>query len=190
MWRWVPGLSALVATAAAVVLVELAPWPPVSRGDFAPFVMTIEEWNADRGRTADGRSIEGTYVYRVGYHDRANWTRTLIADNAPGAQIVLVPQQGNGCRNGVYGQIDVSGTFHATSADPLMCTSLDRWIHYGLAWSYLWKREICDGTITYTDPGERVMFDATTGLPLLYEAGLTTGAAKYRVTYRLDSWGR
>jgi len=35
-----------------------------------------------------------------------------------------------------------------------------------------------------------VMFDATTGLPLLYEAGLTTGAAKYRVTYRLDSWGR
>lgn len=24
---------------------------------------------------------------------------------------------------------------------------------------------------------------------LVYEAGLTTGAVKYRVTYRMDSWG-
>jgi len=67
-----------------------------------------------------------------------------------------------------------------------MCTSLDRWIHYGIAWSFPWKKEVGNGTITYTDPGERVVFDANSGLPLVYEAGLTTRAVRYRVTYHVE----
>jgi len=186
MQRWRGVFATVVALAAAYVAVEFAPWPLSASGDFRPFVMTIEEWNADRGRTADGRTITGTYVYRVEYRDRSNWTRTLVADSALGAPTVLIPGQGSACRNGAYGHIDINGVFQANSTDPLMCTSLDRWIHYGIAWSFPWKKEVGNGTITYTDPGERVVFDANSGLPLVYEAGLTTGAVRYRVTYHVE----
>jgi hypothetical protein len=57
-----------------------------------------------------------------------------------------------------------------------MCNGVGRWIHYGIASSFPWKREVAAGLVTYTDPGERVEFDLATGLPLLYEAGLTTGS--------------
>lgn len=42
------------------------------------------------------------------------------------------------------------------------------------------------GQVTYTDPGERIVFDLRTGLPVVYEAGLTTGPAKVRETYLLE----
>ena len=190
MRRWAGAISAAVTLATIILITQVLPWRTSALGDFPPFVMTIEEWNADRGRTVDGATITGTYVYRVEYHDRSNWTRSLTADIAPGAPTRLILGQGNACRAGTYGQVDIHGVFHATSTDPLMCTSLDRWIHYGIAWSYPWAKQVGDGTITYTDPGERVVFDPSTGLPLVYEAGLTTGNATYRVTYRVESWGR
>ena len=67
-----------------------------------------------------------------------------------------------------------------------MCNGVGRWIHYGIASSFPWKREVADGRVTYTDPGERVVFDIATGLPLLYEAGLTTGSVGHREVFRVE----
>ena len=63
---------------------------------------------------------------------------------------------------------------------------MNRWIHPGLACCYRWKKEIADGRLTYTDPGERVVFDLGTGLPLLYEAGKVDGAVGQRTIYRVE----
>lgn len=58
----------------------------------------------------------------------------------------------------------------------------------GLAWTYPWERSPGPGPnqVTITDPGERVVFDLRTGLPVVYEAGRVGGSIGYRETYRLE----
>jgi hypothetical protein len=150
--------------------------------------MTIEEWNSERIGLADGRRLEGTYVYRLEYFRRDEWTLTLISDEVPGYQVGPPREKPIACRGGVYGRIEPSGAFTETSRDPAFCNGVGRWIHYGIAWNYGWKKEIGDGVITYTDPGERVVFDAKTGLPLLYEAGRVNGAVGLRTVYQVERW--
>jgi len=179
-------LATIVVIAVAVALVQLAPRIATAfRADFPPFVMTIEEWNSVRVAYSDGRTVTGTYVYRLEYRRRDEWSLILVSDDLAAAS---VPPQGSACRNGTYGQLSAHGDFTATSTDPGMCNGVGRWIHYGIARAYPWTKELTDGLIIYTDPGERVVFDSATGLPELYEAGITTGAARYRMVFRVERW--
>ena len=179
MRRWTPAAASLAVLALAIAAVQ---WlAPLVRPDFPPFVMTIEQWDNYRAYK-DGQTIQGTAVYRLEYQRRDDWTLTLLTDE-------VVPQergQGMACRRGTYGSIDAGGAFTALSRDSGLCNGVGRWIHYGIAWSYPWKREVAGGLVTYTDPGERVVFDLATGLPLLYEAGLTTGAVGHREVFRVE----
>jgi hypothetical protein len=173
-------LSTLAVLAIAIVAVQR--FAPLLRPDFAPFVMTIEQWDSDRGYR-DGRTLQGTAVYRIEYHRRDDWTWTLVRDD-------LAPDDSGGhgyaCRSGTYGSIDPRSGFTALSMDSEMCNGVGRWIHYGIASSYPWKKEVENGRVIYTDPGERVVFDVATGLPLLYEAGLTTGSVRHREVFRVE----
>jgi hypothetical protein len=190
MRRLIGVLVAGAAVAAAIAALQLHRWSPLARNpDFPPFVMTIEEWNAERVGLPDGRRLAGTFVYRLDYVRRDHWTQTLIADEVPGYDPGPPREKPIACRDGVYGWIEPSGNFTETSRDPDFCNGVPRWIHYGMAWNYHpWQKETGDGVITYSDPGERVVFDATTGLPRLYEAGRADGTVRYRIVYRLDRW--
>lgn len=174
-------LGAAVAALAAVA--RLGPWA-VRPPDFRPFVMTIEQWDAARRSFPDGRTVGGTSVWRLEYHRRDHWTLTLVSDELG----MMAPGHGQACRDGTYGTVEADGTFRPTSRDPAMCNGVHRWIHPGLACCYPWRREEADGRITYTDPGERVVFDAATGVPLLYEAGPVAGAVGQRIVYRVERW--
>ena len=143
--------------------------------------MTIEQWDDVRAYR-EGRSIGGTAVYRVEYHRRDDWTWTLVTDEV----VPQAPGEGVACRDGTYGHLDPRGNFEAWSTEPAMCNGVGRWIHYGIASSFPWKREVADGLVTYTDPGERVVYDLATSLPLLYEAGLTTGSVQHREIFRVE----
>ena len=179
MRRWTPALVTLaVLTLATAAVQRLA---PLVRADFSPFVMTIEQWDSNRGYR-DGRTIQGTAVYRLEYQRRDDWTLTLLTDEV----VPYEPGQGMACRSGTYGSIDARGAFTALSKDSELCNGVGRWIHYGIASSYPWKKEVAGGLVTYTDPGERVVFDLATGLPRLYEAGLTTGAVGHREVFRVE----
>jgi hypothetical protein len=157
---------------------------PFVRPDFPPFVMTIEQWDKVRVAYSDGRTVGGTSLYRVEYHHRDDWTWTLLKDEVAPEE----PGGGVACRNGTYGHLDGRGNFAASSTDPAMCNGVGRWIHYGIASSLPspWTKQAADGRVTYTLTGERVVFDIATGLPLLYEAGLTTGSVGHREVFRVE----
>jgi len=188
MRRWIPAaVIALVAVTVGIAALQLKVLPlPTSAtpSDLRPFVMTIEEWAAARMSYSDGRTVGGTAVYRLEYQRRDHWTLTLVSDDL-GA---LPPGEGKACRNGTYGSIGADGAFRPESSDPGLCNGVRRWIHPGLACCYPWKKEIADGRVTYTDPGERVVFDLGTGLPLLYEAGPVGGVVGQRTRYHLERW--
>lgn len=184
MRRWIGAFSAAALIASSIVAVQLLPWP---RGrDFPPFVMTIEHWNSRRLSLADGRVLAGTYVHRLEYERRDDWTLTLIGDDVPGYDPGPPREKPIACRNGVYGWIEPTGTFTVMSRDASFCNGVGRWIHYGMAWNWVWEKQVGDGIITYTDPGERVVFDATSGLPVLYEAGRVNGPVGERIVYRVE----
>jgi hypothetical protein len=181
----VGALSALVAIAAAIGTVQVLPWPSqVLAGDFQPFLMTIQEWDSARVTYPDGRTVDGTSVYRLEYRRSNEWVLTLVRDEL-GA---LAAGQGNACRDGAYGSIDPVGTFRETSRDPGFCNGVPRWVHSAMACCYSWPRTVADGLVTYTSPGERVVFDLRTRLPLVYEAGPVGGAPVHRTTYRWERW--
>lgn len=177
-------LGLLVATVLASIA---SSGPPAStRGDFPSFVMTIDDWREVRIAYADGRTLGGTAVARLQYESRRSWTMTKMSDEVPNTG-PPVPDV-FACRDGRYGHVDQNGVFFVggqTGAEAV-CPSPDRWIQYGLAESYPWAKEIADGFVTYTDPGERVVFELRTGLPIVYEAGLSSGVVKHRRTYRLQ----
>jgi hypothetical protein len=181
--RWTAGLSTLAVLGLVITAVQLL--GPLFRPDFPPFVMSIEQWDKVRVGYSDGRTIGGTSVWRLDYHRRDDWTWTLVSDE-------VAPQDpgghGSACRNGSYGYVEAGGNFTPTSTDPAMCNGVGRWIHYGVASSLPspWKKEVADRTVTYTLTGERVVFDLTTGLPLLYEAGPTTGPVGHRDVFRVE----
>jgi hypothetical protein len=179
--RWIGALSTLAVLALAIAVVQLVA-PRLPRPDFPAFVMTIEQWDKVRVGYSDGRTVGGTAVYRVEYHHRDDWTWTLVKDEVAPRE----PGEGVACRNGTYGHLDPRGNFEPQSTDPAMCNGVGRWIHYGIASSFPWKKEIAGGLVTYTDPGERVVFDLATGLPLLYEAGLTTGSVGHREVFHVE----
>ena len=183
MRRWTGALSTLAVLTIAIAAVRfLAPLLP--RPDFPPFVMTIEQWDNVRGYR-DGRYVGGTAVYRIEYHHRDDWTWILVTDEvAPGD----LGGHGYACRNGTYGYVEVGGKFTATETHSDNCNGVGRWIHYGIASSLPspWTKEVADSRVTYTLTGERLVFDLTTGLPLLYEAGLTTGAVGHREVFRIE----
>ena len=180
MRRWTAALSTLAVLGLAIAVVQLL--APRLRPDFPAFVMTIEQWDRVRIAYSDGRTVGGTSVYRIEFHRRDDWTWTFVKDEVSS----LEPGQGVACRNGTYGQLDAAGGFTSTSTDPAMCNGVGRWIHYGIASFFPWTREVADGLVTYTDPGERVVFDLATGLPLLYEAGPTAGSVGHREVFRVE----
>ena len=49
-----------------------------------------------------------------------------------------------------------------------------------------WTKEVAGGRVTYTLTGEQGVFDLATGLPLLYEAGLSTGSVGHREVFRVE----
>jgi hypothetical protein len=181
--RWAATLSTVAVLAVAIAAVQLL--PPLLRPDFPPFVMTMEQWDKVRVAYSDGRTVGGTAIYRIEYHRRDDWTWTLVTDEVspedPGGH-------GYACRSGTYGYIEAPGHFTATSTDSVYCNGVGRWIHYGIASSLPspWTKEVADGHVTYTLTGERVVFDLASGLPLLYEAGLSTGAVGHREVFRVE----
>jgi hypothetical protein len=96
--------------------------------------------------------------------------------------------EGRRCEAGRWHHIQPGVGWVFLSDDRDYCNGVPRWIHWGIAWRYPWDRSPGPelGQVTLTDPGERIVFDMRTGLPVVYEAGLTTGAVRYRETYRLE----
>jgi hypothetical protein len=185
MRTWAPSLTALVLIVAAALVVERMPWQFSPRGDFAPFAMTITAWNAARVGDADGHTVAGTSVFRLEYGHRDNWTITLVSDEVGGGPGVETPDA-YACRNGVYGHLDAAGRLHPiTGGYP--CPGANRWIAFGMATAVPWDKSTSGGVVTYTNSGERVSFDLSTGFPLMYEAGLgVDGTAKTRTTYVVE----
>jgi hypothetical protein len=173
-------LAVLALTLAAVQVL-----PQVIRSDFPPFVMTVEQWDKARVSYNDQGPLGGIAVYRIEYNRRDDWTWTLVTDE-------VSPQDPGGhgyaCRNGTYGYVETGGKFTPTEAHSDNCNGVGRWIHYGIASSLPspWTKELADGRVAYTLTGERVVFDLATGLPLLYEAGLTTGSVGHWEVFRVE----
>jgi hypothetical protein len=182
MLRFRGAVVALLFALAAIVAVQL--WP---RPDLAPFVMTITRVDSQRVGFSDGRTLGGTSVYRLEYRDRNNWSVVLISDMIPG-WTAAAAGQGAACRDGAYGHITTDGSFTVTDRPVGWCHyAPDRWIGYGIATGMPWDKTIAGNVITYEDYGERVSFDARTGLPIRYEAGLNPNATGHLVvTYTLE----
>jgi hypothetical protein len=182
--QWTGVLATLGVLGLAIVALQFVA-PLLPRPDFPPFVMTMEQWDKVRVAYSDGRNVGGTAVYRIEYHRRDDWTWTLVRDE-------IAPQDPGGhgyaCRSGTYGYVEAGGKFTATETHSDNCNGVGRWIHYGIASSLPspWTKEVADGRVTYTLTGERIVFDLTTGLPLIYEAGLTTGSVGHREVFRVE----
>jgi hypothetical protein len=177
-------LAILVMMGLALVAVGVVPNPMHSRPpDFPPFVMTIEDWSAQRIGYSDGRTVAGTYTYRLDYRRRDEWTLLVVGDS-----LGVATGEGYGCRGGTYGMVTSGGSFRPMEERSGNCNGVHRWIHPGIACCYHWTKVVADGLITYTDPGERIVFDERTGLPVLYEAGSTSGEVRNRTVFRIDSW--
>ena len=178
----------------ALALLALASIPLLAadahRTDFPPFVMLIEDWNARAMGTANGLYFEGRWASRLVYRDHANWTLEVVATSGSA--------QGLGstfrCENGWYSTYEaVTGQRPPPIFEPGLCNGVGRWIHYGAAWSHGWWARHdgpLSGQVTYEDPGERVVFDLRTGLPVRYEAGVTVSATPLLTTdFILERYG-
>lgn len=179
--RLAPGATLLLALAFAGSDVPAA-------ADYASFVMTYESYSVDRIHYADGRMVAGTATYRLEYRRRGDWDLFLVEDT-------VRPEAHDEwhCRAGQRVRFDAAGRPAVIDRDRSLCWGVNRWIGSPtLATARWWVRREgpLPGQVTYTDPGERVVFDLRTGLPASYEAGLVDGGvASYRETYRLISWG-
>jgi hypothetical protein len=183
MLRFRGALVALVVALGAITAAQL--WP---RPDLAPFVMTITRVNSQRVGFSDGTRLGGTSVERLEYRDRNNWSVVLVSDVIPG-WTGASPGQGAACRDGAYGHISTEGAFTITEPSVVDgCHNVpDRWIGYGIATRMPWAKTISGNVITFEDYGERVSFDARTGLPIKYEAGLSPNAIGHLVvTYQVE----
>jgi hypothetical protein len=113
-----------------------------------------------------------------------NSSVVLVSDMIPG-WTAAAAGQGAACRDGAYGHIATDGSFTVTDRPVGWCHyAPDRWIGYGIATGM--DKTIAGDVITYEDCGERVSFDARTGPPIRYEAGLNPNATGHLVvTYTL-----
>lgn len=182
VWRWCGATIFTVALLAGGAFVALALSPS---HDFAPFAMTIEEWDRARVSNSDGGTIAGSYVYRLEYHRRDDWKMTLIHDDL-GSDLTGEVYE---CRDGVWLRFDARGGLNARSVDSGYCNGVGRWIHYGFAQQLPWVRTLSGDRVTYTDAGERIEFDLATGLPVLYEASSRDGVVGHKVTFRIERYG-
>ena len=141
------------ATAVVLLLAIAAIQTVLPRTDFDPFVMRIE--------------VNGGPPTILRYTDRSNWTSHWDEDAYTYA-----------CHDGLYGHFDATGVFtmHGPIERAIPCPAPGRWIGYGWAWSVPWPSTQSGDTITYTNGGERVVFDRISGFPLLYEAGANASA--------------
>jgi hypothetical protein len=175
--RFRGALAAFLATVGTIVALQSF-WP---HPDLPPFVMTITRSDSQRVGFGDGRTLGGTSIYRLEYHDRNNWSLVLTSDVIPGGTGAEAGQ-GVACRDGAYGHIVSDGSFSVGERSPGGCHyAPDRWIGYGIATGMRWDKTIVGNVVTYEDYGERVSFDRRTGLPITYEAGLSPGALGHLV---------
>lgn len=181
--RWAATVVTAALLAIAIVGVQLLPWPPM---DFKPFVMTIEAWNSGRVGRPDGTSIAGTSTYRLTYATRKDWNMTLIADDISADQV----GESWVCDKGDFFTFDPRGRMTTQAANSENCNGVARWIHYGIAQWCPWQRTLEDGRATCTDGAELITVDLATGLPELYEAGLTRGVVAERMVFKLERYGR
>lgn len=180
--RWTPVVLLALGLTLAIIGIRVA--PQLGARDFQPFVMTIESWNGARQGTSVGTAVGGTETYRLEYQSRTDWTMTLVSDDLQ----LLAPGQGSRCRNGMYQTFDPRGQLTVGPKDA-RCDGVGRWIHFRIAESLPWPRESADGRVTYTSNGERITFDLSTGLPVLYESGPPGGSVGERMIFRLDRYG-
>lgn len=181
-WRWCRATIFIVALLAGGGFAAL--WLSPSH-DFAPFVMTIEEWDRARVGNSDGGTIAGSYVYRLEYHRRDDWKMTLVHDDL-GTDLTGEVYE---CRDGVWLRFDARGDLNARTEGSGYCNGVGRWIHYGFAQQHWWVRTVSGDQVTYTDAGERIVFDLATGLPVLYEASSRDGVVGHRATFRVERYG-
>jgi hypothetical protein len=166
MRPWLPAVVAVALLGAAITLVQRLP-----QSDFRPFTMTIEAYSLQ----PEGSSGIFTGRVELRYQNRSNWQ----IHNANDEYIYA-------CRYGLYGHYERSGAFVISSPeDAYPCPGPARWISYGIAWAMPWERTTEGDRITYTNGGERVIFDRNSGFPLLYEVGPTGAAAVQRTVYKV-----
>jgi hypothetical protein len=164
--QWFPAVVTFALFGAAVALVQRLPL-----SDFRPFTMTIEMYQL----LPEGSSAVLSGRVELRYQNRANWQ----IHNANDEYIYA-------CEDGMYGHFERSGAFVITSPGyAYPCPAPARWIGYGIAWALPWDKTIEADHISYTNTGERVVFDRNTCLPLLYEVGPIGGAAVQRTVYTL-----
>ena len=176
-----PGAVTVVLIVIAAAALEQLRRP----SDFPPFVMTIVDWTSQRGYV-NGTYTEGSYTYRLEYQARDDWTMTVVGDST----IAGIPDLGGSrCDHGTYETFDARGHVTGQLREPPGCNGVGRWIHRGLAEHWGWPRIVQDGRAIYTLDGERVVFDLTTGLPVLYEAGLSGASVGTWTVFRLERYG-
>ena len=177
--RWRAGLLTLALLFAAIAGSQW--W---RYDDFQPFAMTIEEWTAARAVFATG-AVPSTTTMRLEYQRRGEWTMSLVGDTFSPSQIGEVTD----CHDGTYTRFDARGSLTGRTADPGMCVSPMRWIAFGYRSDCPWQRTVDDGRITCTDGRERVVFDASNGLPLLYQVSSPDGVVEQQMIFRLERYG-
>jgi hypothetical protein len=165
MRHWLPAVVTFALIGAGVALVQRLPL-----SDFRPFTMTIETYRLQ----PQGSSVVLSGRVELRYENRANWQI-----HNPNDEYVYA------CHDGMYGHYERSGAFVITRPrDAYPCPGPGRWIGYGIAWAMPWDRATEGDRITYTNAGERVVFDRNTGFPLLYEVGPIGGPVE-RMVYTL-----
>lgn len=180
MARFAPRVMLLLAAISIAAVADVR-----NLRDFPPFEMTIEFWLREAVSYPDGRTEPRTDTYRVIYWDRRNWTFTRIDFPKDPERYI----EGRMCRAGKWHWYDARSGWQLGDDDPAMCNGVTRWLAYGIAWWHPWQRTPGPERhqVTLTDPGERVIYNLRTGLPLLYEAtSRRTGEVGSRETYRLD----
>jgi hypothetical protein len=153
--------------------------------DFPPFVMTIEDWESACIGYSDGRTIACTDVARLDYRSRGHWALTYLTVE----QATDLVGSGARCEDGVYETFDRTGHVTGRVEEPGMCAGAGRWIGFGVAERVPWERQVANGRVVDTNGGEQVTFDLATGLPVLYEAGMSSGQVGRRTVYRVERYG-
>ena len=146
--------------------------------------MTIEEWTAARAIFATG-AVPSTTTLRLEYQRRGEWKSTLIGDTFSPSQVGEVTE----CHDGTYSKFDAQGRLTGQRVEPGMCLGPMRWIAYGYRDHCPWQRTMDAGRVTCTDGRERVVFDVSNGLPLLYQVSSPEGVVEQQIVFRVERYG-
>jgi hypothetical protein len=156
-------------------------------GEFAPFVISKEAWNAQLSSVGPG-----TELFRIEYTNRQNWTVTLLSHSANPAM--------NGTKwSHEGGTLTIVDTWRSWTRQTQTEATVDQWIMPGqfreLGGAPGWTRAVAaNGTARLVrddrSPGRApvattVVYDSTTELPLevTVEVG---GILTQRIIYRVE----